>query len=212
MSPTSKLLKVSSDLVIKAHKFSHEWLNNIDRHIADNINKLTCNDIKEIYFSLFGELKKWRSSSSGFTGFSEFLVFRSLYHTMGEVFNAVETGNIGTDPVVFRSQNYEIGQNVKIKLDSKNRFPDIYIRRDGKLISVIQIKIVTGGGEKEVIKEVETFKFFKKSYSHVRGLFIVFIRVNFTKMKEQRLRNAGYNTVILEDNKSLISSILRPAI
>lgn len=212
MSSTSKLLKVSSDLTRKAHELCREWLSNIDRHIAENISELTCNDIKEIYFSLFGELKRWRSSSSGFTGFSEFLVFRSLYHTIGENFSAVKTGNIGTPPIIFRSENYEIGQNVKIQLDGKNKFPDIYVKHDGKLISIIQIKIVTGGGEKQIAQEIETFKLFKKSYFDIRGFFIVLIKVNFTKDKEQRLRNIGYQTVILEDNKTPISSILSQAL
>lgn len=211
MSSTSKLLIVSSDLVIEAREFCHEWLKSVDNHIAENINKLTCNDIKEIYFSLFGELKRWRSGSSGFTGFSEFLVFRSLYHTIGEIFTAIETGKIGTDPVIFRSENYEIGQNVKIPLDGKNRFPDIYVRQNGKLISIIQIKIVTGGGEKQIAREVETFKLFKKSFPDIRGIFIVLIRQNFTKEKERRLRNAGYQTVILEDNKTPMSHLLRQA-
>lgn len=208
MSSESKMLRVSSDLARKAQEISCEWLSNIDRHIAENLNKLTCNDIKEIYFSLFGELKRWRSSSSGFTGFSEFLVFRSLYHTIGETFKAVETGDISTSPIIFRSKNYEIGQNVKVKLDGVNKFPDIYVERNGRLISIIQIKIVTGGGEKQITREVETFKLFRKSYPDIKGLFIVLIKETFTEHKEQRLREAGYQTVILEDNETLISDIL----
>jgi len=213
MSSTSKLLRASSDLVRKAHELCREWFDNIDGHIAENINKLTCNDIKEIYyFSLFGELKRWRSSSSGFTGFSEFLVFRSLYHVIGEIFTAVETGDIATDPIIFRSENYEIGQNVQRKLDGNKRTPDIYVEHNGELISIIQIKLVTGGGKNQITREIETFKLFKKSYPDIRGLFIVFIKESFTKDKEQRLRNVGYQTVILEDNKTPISSILSKAI
>jgi hypothetical protein len=185
----------------------------MDKHIAENINKLTCNEIKEIYyFSLFGELKRWRSSSSGFTGFSEFLIFRSLYHTVGEIFKAVETGPIATQPIIFISENYELGQNVKRKIDSNKRTPDIYVEHNGKLISIIQIKLVTNQGEKEITQEVETFKLFKKCYPDIRGFFIVFIKEGFTKDKEQRLGNVGYRTVILEDNETLISSILSQAI
>jgi len=207
------LLRVSSDLAKDAHELCREWLNNIDKLIAENINKLTCNDIKEIYyFSLFGELKKWRSSSSGFTGFSEFLIFRSLYHSIGEIFEAVETGSIATNPIVFRSKNYEIGQNVKRKLEATKRTPDIYIERNGKLVSIIQIKLVMGGGEKQITREIETSNLFKKAYPDIRGLFIVFLKESFTEDKKQRLRKAGYRTVILEDNKTLISSILSQAI
>jgi hypothetical protein len=213
MSSTSKLLSASSDIAKKARELCHEWLNNIDKHIAENINKLTCNDIKEIYyFSLFGELKRWRSSSGGFTGFSEFLVFRALYHTIGEIFNAEETGSIATDPIIFRSKNYEIGQSVKIKLDDENKSPDIYVKHNGKLISIIQVKLVTGGGGQQITQEVKTFEIFKRHHPDIRGFFIVFIKESFTNDKERRLRNAGYTTVILEDNETLISSILNKAI
>jgi len=213
MSSTSNLLRASSDIVRKAHIICREWLNNIDKLIAENINKLTCNDIKEIYyFSLFRELKRWRSSSSLFTGFSEFLVFRSLYHTIGEKFQVVETGDIATDPIIFISKNYEIGQNVKIKLDGEHKSPDIYVKHNGKLVSTIQIKLVTNQGKKEITREVDTFKLFKKCYPDIRGLFIVFIKESFTEDKEQRLRGVGYQTVILEDNRTPISSILRCAI
>ena len=209
MSFESKLLRVDSDVARKTHKICQMWFKDLDEHIARNLHKLTCNNIKEMYFSLFGELKRWRSSSSGFTGFSEFLVFRTLYHTIGETFEAVETGDIGTDPIIFKSENYEIGQNVKRKLNEVNKFPDIYIERKGKLVSIIQVKIVTGGGEKQITREVETFKLFRKSYPDIKGLFIVLIKQNFTEHKKQRLMEAGYRTVVLEDNGTLISDVLK---
>jgi len=210
MGSTVNLVKTSSKLVREAQELCYAWLDNIDKHIADNINKITCSDIKEIYYSsLFGELKRWRSCSSGFTGFSEYLVFRALYHIIGETFTALETGDIATDPIVFRSKNYEIGQSVKIKLDGNKRSPDIYVKRDGNLISIIQIKLVTGGGKSQITEEVETFKLFKKFYPEVKGLFIVFIKESFTKEKEQKLRTVGYQTLILENNKTSISSILK---
>ena len=212
MGSNPKLLRVNSDLARRTRDICRDWLSKIDRHIAENLNKFTCNDIKEMYFSLFGELKRWRSSSGGFTGFSEFLIFRLLYHTIGETFKAIETGNIGTNPIIFKSENYEIGQNVKINLNGKKKFPDIYVKRNGSLVSIIQIKIVTGGGKKQITREIETFKLFRKSYPDIKGLFIVFLKETFTKYKEQRLVEIGYRPVILEDNNTLISDILRQII
>jgi len=135
-----------------------------------------------------------------------------LYHTIDETFKAIETGNIGTNPIIFKSENYEIGQNVKINLNGKKKFPDIYVKRNGSLVSIIQIKIVTGGGKKQITREIETFKLFRKSYPDIKGLFIVFLKETFTKYKEQRLVEIGYRPVILEDNNTLISDILRQII
>jgi hypothetical protein len=199
-------------MAIEAHKICQEWLENMDEYIKRNLYRLTCNNVREIYFALFGELKRWRSNSSGFTGFSEFLIFRILYHMIGEKFEAIETGDIGTDPIIFRSENYEIGQNVKMVLDGTKKFPDIYVKRKGKLISIIQVKIVTGGGEPQIAKEVETFRLFRNSYPDIKGLFIVLIKDTFTEHKNQRLTNAGYRTIVLQDNHKLISDVLKEVI
>jgi len=205
-------LRVESDMAIEAHKICQEWLENMDEYIKRNLYRLTCNNVREIYFALFGELKRWRSNSSGFTGFSEFLIFRILYHMIGEKFEGIETGDIGTDPIIFRSENYEIGQNVKMVLDGTKKFPDIYVKRKGKLISIIQVKIVTGGGEPQIAKEVETFRLFRNSYPDIKGLFIVLIKDTFTEHKNQRLTNAGYRTIVLQDNHKLISDVLKEVI
>jgi len=208
MSPKSNLLSESSDLVKSTNKLSHEWLDNMDKHITENVDKFLCNDIKEIYFSLFNKLKEYRSNSCGFTGFSEFLVFRLLYYKIGEKFEPLKRGRKDTYPIKFVSENYEIGQNIKIKLGEKKRFPDIYIKRNGELISIIQIKIVIHGGKEQITREVETFRLFREVYPDVRGLFIVFIKDSFTEDKKEKLRDVGYQMVVLDGNTTLFKDVL----
>lgn len=180
----------------------------MDKHLSESVDKFSCNDIKEIYFSLFNNLKEYRSNSCGFTGFSEFLVFRLLYYKIREKFEPVKRGSKDTDPIKFVSENYEIGQNIKIKLGENKRFPDSYIKRNGKLISIIQIKIVIHGGKEQITREVETFRLFRESYPHIRGLFIVFIKDSFTEDKKEKLRAAGYQTLVLDGNKTLFKDVL----
>lgn len=201
-------LRIESEVAMEAHKICQKWLENMDDYVKNNLYRLTCDNVREAYFSLFGELKRWRSNSGGFTGFSEFLIFRSLYHTIGERFEATETGDIGRDPIIFRSQNYEIGQNVRITLGDVKKFPDIYVKRNGELISIIQVKIVTGGGEHQIAEEVETFKLFKRFYPNIRGLFISLIKDTFTDQKNQKLKQIGYKTIVFEANNRLISEVL----
>jgi hypothetical protein len=208
----SSWLKIESDTAIAAHKISQEWLRKIDEHLALNLDKLTCDNIREMYFALFGELKRWRSSSSGFTGFSEFLIFRILYNMIGEDFRPEETGDLGGAPILFKSENYEIGQSVRIQLGKIRKFPDIYVRRKGKLISIIQVKIVTGGGDDQIKEELETFRLFRKFNPDIKGLFITFLKNSYTEQKDSKLKNVGYRTVVLEGNHKLISNVLKEAI
>lgn len=208
----SKLLNQNSEVAQKAHMICREWLTNIDSHLKENIGHITCNDIKETYFSLFEELKHWRSSSHGFTGFSEFLIFRSLYHTISEDFKETKKGQVETDPIIFRSKNYEIGQNIRMKIGGVNKFPDIYVMKNKKLFSIFQIKIVLNGGESQIINEIKTFELFKKFHPNIKGFFVVFIKENFNESKKQRLLNVGYQPVVLENNNELIFNVFKEAI
>ena len=53
-----------------------EVFQSLDKYLMDNIDNLTGKDITHLYFDFWNELKRWRSGSSGFTGYSEFLLFR----------------------------------------------------------------------------------------------------------------------------------------
>ena len=89
------------NIVEKIDEFTKKWFQDVDKLIRDNIDEIKCKDIRRIYFDLFRELKKWRSNSSGFTGYSEFLLFRCLLHNIKESFTALETGNINSYPIIF---------------------------------------------------------------------------------------------------------------
>lgn len=215
MSPRKKarkMIQTTSDISRKGHTISRKWFQDIDSLIQENIDTLTCNDVREIYFSLFGELKRWRSSSAGFTGFSEFLIFRSLLHSIGEEFVECETGNIESKPIKFKSKNYELGQNVRIFFNGKNKFPDVYIMKNGELSSIIQIKIVMGAGKAQINGEVASFKQMKTAYPDLQGLFISYLKNSFTVEKRCRLQSVGYRTLVLQDNSDSIKEILHTVV
>lgn len=209
-------LAPKSKIGIEANKINHEWLSTMDEHIRKNLPRLTCNNVMELYYSLFGELKRWRSTSHGFTGFSEFLIFRMLYHTIGEEFGQrphTEPAK-GTTPIIFTSKNYEVMQNVRIPLlGGKNSFPDIFVKRNGKPTAIIQVKIVMNRGKKQIDDEVKTLRLIKKKYPDIKVLLIVMIRDSFPQRNEKLLTEAGYEKVIvLQGNKAKMSDELRKAI
>ena len=119
----------------------------------------------------------------------------------------IETGDLGTDPVLFRSKDYEIGQNVKVPFHGKNKFPDVYVKYKDQLKSIIQIKIILGGGTSQIDREVSTFELMRKAEPNLNGLFISYVKDNFTEEKRKRLEDVGYKTLILQKTDAKIRDV-----
>lgn len=207
--------EVKSRIGLKAKELNKEWLHDIDTLIKENIQNLTCDNVRELYYSLFHELKDLRSNSSGFTGFSEFLVFRALYHTIGEDFEQSKIGTSDNASIVFKSKNYVLEQSVAQKLNGTNIFPDICIKqRKGESetpIGIIQIKIISKL-EPTMKREIQTIEKFKEKHPKIKGLFISYVGKSFTEENKQKLKEAGYTVEVLYDNQKLISNVLKTVI
>ena len=65
---------------------NRKYLEEMDKFIAKNYRILTCGDIHDIYFDFLQVLKEFRGTSTGFTGLSELLILRFLYHQLGGSF------------------------------------------------------------------------------------------------------------------------------
>lgn len=202
-------LCTSSKFYSEFQEICENWFKEIDNCLSKNLNQLTCNDIKDFYVTLFTELKNWRSNSTNFTGFSELLLFRTLYHLIeqskGEEFNLVETGD-SKDFVRFKSDNYEIGQSVPIKVNGKYKYPDISIKQKNaansaeyKLISVISIKISVVNDD-SIDNETKSFESFKLEYPEVKGLLIMFVKADLSKERKEKAGKVGLKTLVLEGN------------
>ena len=215
---SANLFDESSEAGSKTLGFVDYWLKGVNNYIKENLIRLTCKDIMDMYYALFGELKRFRSSSTGFTGFSEFLIFRTLYHTIGQKFDPVQAKNPKpTDPIIFKSRNYEIGQNVAFKLDERKYpcHPDVYIKKrvhiheEYKLISIIQVKIHLQGEPSQIKSEAQTFSDLQLKYKGIKGLFIVMCNDRFSSNYEKTLKDANYETVVLQENPRKIARILK---
>jgi len=196
------------NIVEKMDEFTKKWFQDVDKLIRDNIDEIKCKDIRRIYFDLFRELKKWRSNSSGFTGYSEFLLFRCLLHSIKEPFTALETGNINSYPIIFKSTKYEISQGTRQEFNGVRNYPDISVKYNNKLISIAQIKISMAGGLKQLESEITKFSNMKQANPDLKGLFISYSKGAFGSKKQLELRKSGYQTVTLEDNEGKIKEAL----
>lgn len=202
-------------------QINHNFLRDIDSLLKNNIRDLTCNDLYEIYFDLFNELKQWRSTSANFTGYSELLIFRSLMHCTGETFTPhfrdpkkmIKADN--QIPVIFRSPSYEIAQNVSLNVNSKRKQPDISVKdRDGNVLAIVQIKVVLTSGQKTVTNILNDFGLYKTAFPNVKCLLIIYDPWNYSKgarlaFANHKSNNPWFDYRLLENDPTLICQVFK---
>ena len=95
-----------------------------------------------MYFKFFDDLKEIKGNSTQFTGFSEFLILRSLLHQLG----AAGKRNKDEDKRCFKSKRFEglcVQTDRKIPVNGGNVQPDItiYDSRSQDIKGVIEVKV-----------------------------------------------------------------------
>lgn len=205
----------------KGEMINFNFLRDIDSLIKNNIRDLTCNDLYEIYFDLFDELKQWRSTSANFTGYSELLILRSLIHCISETFTShyrdPKKGKKSDNqiPVIFRSPSYEIAQNVSLRVNSRRKQPDIYVRdHDGNVLAIIQIKVVLTSGKKTVTNILNDFELYKAAFPNVKCLLIIYDKWNYSKgtilvFADYKKINSWFDSKLLEDDDTKICQVFK---
>lgn len=124
---------------------------------------------------------------------------------------------LGTDPVLFRSESLEIGQNVAHKIvGNKRRHPDIYIkdRNAGKMIGIVQAKIVWNRGLDQTRNELQTFTDFKRTFPGINGLLVLFLKTGYTDAKKKLIeeyekRNQWFKFQLFEGENTGIRDLFR---
>jgi hypothetical protein len=193
----------------EALDIAEEFLDDMDRFIAENLQNLKCKDISDIYSQFTNYLREFRGTSSGFTGLSEFLIFRCLYYQLGG--KLLKKKAVTKDIYEFSNGNIRIGQSQSIPVTMGKRQPDITIYHSNELIAVIQIKVYLG--MKEVDKEIETLKALKEQNQKLRALLIIFSlskkgTIYQALLKEQQNKE-WFNFLILEGNNELLMQKLQ---
>ena len=205
----------------RGKQIGETFLTEIDSFIKSNIRDLTCDDIYQIYFGFFNSLKRWRSTSANFTGYSELLILRSLLHCIGDDFTAQPRDtpknkkNDNQIPWIFKSNNYEIAQNVSLRVNNRRKQPDIYVKnRNGKVEAIIQIKVVLTSGRRTVDKILDDFLAYHNYYQNVKCLLIIYDKWNYSTrsheiLTEYKKDNSWFDFKLLEGKNTKICQVFK---
>lgn len=167
----------------KFKQLSENFLKDIDDLIKENIESLTCHNIFEIYQDLFDKLKEFKGTSSGFTGFSEFLIFRSFIHVLGGKFT--EKKDNKTTTTAFIMDKYILEPGHRKKFANYTYEPDLLIMdKNNTILGLIEIKIYPTDGVKTINKTVEKFTHIREEFKNAKALFIIF---NYTEKQDKEL-------------------------
>jgi len=160
-------------MVKSCYELTHPFLRSLDDFLRENLSSLTCRDIHDIYYGLFDELKKYRGTSGGFTGLSELLVFRCLYHALGGRFERIE---LTKDVSIFRRGDLSIGQSMQPSASNQKRLqPDILIETTGLVRAAVEIKVYLVNGIASARDAAERLSTLKKANPECfRGLLLVY--------------------------------------
>jgi len=190
------------------------FLLDLDEELRKQAKTIRCCDIYDAYMKMFNQLKEYRSNSSGFTGLSEFLIFRLLIHSIPLTWIK---RSISKDCISFISQDGELELSQGISLSKfnitlkPNISPDIAVFVRKRLDTVFQIKIYLPNGIHTFLDELNNFKKLKQLYPHLRAIFLMYHKLSSkgsikNELDELCLENNWIEVISLQDNKRTFSS------
>lgn len=189
------------------------FLERIDEFLLNNNQTLKCADVADIYFEFFKDLKDFKGNAHGFTGLSELLIFRFLYHLLDGSFKPNWVTKHMAE-FVSKSRGLRIGQSIRIAINGERYNPDIVVYQDGVLKAIFQIKVYLTRGRSEIVKEMKTLKKIKHARTKMKALLIIFGELSrkgklFYELEKQRDENRNwFDFVILRGNNELLGKKL----
>lgn len=196
----------------EARKIGLNFLQGIDDYLAENLDDLRWSDMFDIYFGFFRDLKKYKGSSGGFTGLSEYIIFRYIYHLLGGSFENVR---ISQDLFEFQSDDgvYRLGQNTPIQVESRRYYPDIIIYRNDIPVFVVEIKIYLTNGVQTLMGDINKLNEIHETYPTAKCLFINYTNIPkngkiYPRLIEETEFKEWLDFVILDKNEQNIKENL----
>lgn len=197
---------------IKGQSIVTEFLKNLDKYLKDEFKQLQCRDVAKIYSTLFGELKRYRGTSTGFDGLTELIIFRFLIHQLGGNFKEIRINDLTSQ---FSRGNLLLRQGLPIDEKRPPKKPDISLFKENKLAAVIEIKSHIKD-ERTYDVAVDILGKIREDHD-VRALLISFSPDNITKrcckkMHDQRASNPWFDWVVLEKDERLLCEVLEKSL
>lgn len=200
----------------QAYNIGWEFLQRMDRYLCQHLNTLKCEDINKIYNQFWKDLKEFKGNAEGFTGLSEFLLFRAVYHLLEQ-----HTGSpfcrrpVSPDLYEFVNNDFKIGQSLPITIGNTTRRPDIVIYRNPNnpiLIGVSEIKVYLTYGKQTIDEAFNNFQNLQNFHPPLQALFIIFGGVSQDMeeyLQQLQTENNWFRFLILYNNQNLLAEELR---
>jgi hypothetical protein len=183
------------------------FLQEINDYFAENLDNITCSELYDHYSYMFQILKEIKGNSSGFTGLSEYLIFRYIYNYLGGSF---ETVQLTKDLFEFRSTDgiYRIGQSIPVITETRKYYPDIVVYKQDQLILAAEIKFYLADGIKSLEVDLKKLREIHKQYPTAKCLFISYNIIPekgkiYKKLLEEVNSNDWLDFIILAENNEL---------
>jgi len=199
-------------------KFVWKFMRELDGYIKKNISSIKCNDIFNMYQNFLDITNEFRGNSNGFTGYSELLLFRTIYHLLDADFKREKYHESGLYFFVSKKKKIWIGQNIGIEVGaSRRKYPDIVVGdMTNGIQGIIQVKIYFTYGRKGVQSEIELLKEFKTKYPNMKSIIILYYHpspkrnksVVLDALNEYKGTLSWFDYCILQNNSETIGSIL----
>jgi len=202
----------------------------IDEHIKCQYKTISCDELFQAYMKFCECLKNRLGSDEHFSGFSESLLFRVMYHKIaterGITFEKVPYKNA---PERFRKAVFsahkidlELAQNRHIPLPAigKRAFcvPDISLCVSGELIGALEVKTYPAFGQMTIAKLFDDYsKKVRRQFARAAVLLIIYHKppvavrepVLITKLTEYTATSKGwFSYIFLEGSEEPFDAVL----
>jgi Holliday junction resolvase len=190
------------------------FLRDLDEFLRENLDNLTCSDINKMYSNFFMELKDFKGNSNGFSGLSEYIIFRFIFHLLGGFFDRKLITATELYEFVSKDGIYVIGQNTPFMASSRKYYPDIVVYKKNVPVLVVEIKIYPTYGTKTIIADINKLNEMISGFPSARGLFISYYKIPVKgKMHERLIEEVNLNDrldyLVLGENDSLFKDNLQ---
>lgn len=155
------------------------FLESTDEYLKQNWKTLTCANMFDLYDELYRMLKRYKGNSHGFTGYSEYLLFRFLYHQVEEIFGPLKIepikGSQTASKFIFvKNPNLWISQSIPFKIGIKRQSPDLAIGYSKNILRVASVKIYLVNGIATLTEEIRKLETLKQYHPSLNASLIMF--------------------------------------
>lgn len=176
-----------------------DFLSETNKYIKKNLKSISCSELYLMYKTLSKALKKYRGNSSNFTGYSEYIIFRSILHSIGGGFEPIKQQGASTYEFFNKDKNLIISGGIK---DSKLR-PDVVIRKGDKILHVTEIKLYPTSGSKTIKETFNKLHGIHNEHKSITGMIIVFSDKGKELLHNYEIKNRWFNYISLRNNENI---------